>query len=387
MFLETEQGTYPVFMFSPRHSFKEFYEWQNPVCETYGGEYRYRFHQEPRIEIQYELIKRDTDCLVIRNLFKEYVSKPWVVPVWSEDSYVGALSSNTTFVPFDTSFGNYSRFAFIYESDAKNEGAEIVEKRADGIVVKKPLINNYKRAIVMPAYLGFVKDNIGYGQVQGNTVFSFNFKIIETPPYIGKKVFPEEGEYSTAQCLFDNYTFTDIRENVYSNVEFIDNGFGVMAVEPTRLALTNTGTLNYLASTKAQQWRWKQFLYFLSGKYTPFYISAQHSQSKIVYLHSVYVDGYIKDVVEGTYFSDTRRFPQITCYYDPYLNIVEVVQILNAIRYQNTNSEIVFTDRTLFFDEGYRWEIVNQCRLDTNRVTLDYHDDIMECSVFVRILR
>ncbi len=96
---------------------------------------------------------------------------------------------------------------------------------------------------------------------------------------------------------------------------------------------------------------------------------------------------YIKYVVEGTYFSDTGRFPQITCYYDPYLNIVGVVQILNAIRYQDTNSEIVSTDCALFFDEGYRWEIVNQCRLDTNRVTLDYHDDIMECSVFVRILR
>ncbi len=393
MFISTNEGEYPVFNILPGAKHKEVYEWPTAVCETYTSEHRYLLRKEPRMSMQYGFILRDNESFVLYHFLKSHVSSKWLVPVWSESTEVGELTSNTTFIPFDTSFGNYSKYAYLYESPDKNEGVVISGIAQDGITIESPVAYNYTHAYIMPAHFCIINDNIAYRQVEGNSEFIVPFLMVDFAPDIGRPMFPE-CDYDTTydkpkipQCLFDNYTFSDITENMYTGLELMDFGRGPIVAETKRVFNTHTGILNYLAPTKQDSWKWKRFLYFLAGKYRGFYMPLSGTYSHVDILDYVWGGSSMGYLVDGLRFTSLNIFPQKMYHYDPDSNRAKVVNITGAVKYENENKEVLFTN-TYLYSPFYKTknELVNAYRLDTNSITLDYDGDTMKCSMAVRMI-
>ena len=389
-----------VFYWEPLRNITEKLEWLTDVVETYSSEYRIALRPSPRRIITYSFSKKPQEGSVMELFTKRQITKKIGVPIWFEAEKVPLITSGTTILNFNTKNAYYTNMVFIWEKDNKYEAIEIENIREDGIDLKQPIRNNYTNALVMPLLTGTIQDGVymrkDYGVTHASTTFIIiddNYMTEEHDPY----TFTNYPKYYTKLILDDaDVKVEEFNERIYAASEFIDNGQGLIVIEPNRNVIEKTSVLGKITKTKEELYTWKEVLCSLRGRLNSFYIPSFRNEIRLV--EEVEQDAEIVRIrgpklsSYGTFSTPTLLKTKLSQM--PYL----VVEITGATSIPDSDDEYI-TVNTVF--EGFsfggfpykvrpedviRWDIINPVRLDTDQVTLEYEGEVSKCSIPIKVI-
>jgi len=370
-----------VFYWMPRRQFTEKLEWLTDLIETYSDEQRIALRIAPRRHITYSYVKTPQYGSEMITLTKAWVFRTWGVPIWAEAEKIASIPSGATTISFNTKNASYDNAAFIWESDDKNEAVNIVTLRDNGIDIDQPVKHNYTNALIMPLLFGIMQDGLhmkkDYAVVQASATFT-----IVDDKYVGAQNYPTLDGYPILRDV--GVKVEEFNERIYRASEFIDNGQGLIEVEPNRSVIEKTSLLGKVTANKTDLWRWRQFLHWLSGRQKTFLLPT--FQRDIHLIEPLY-SGATSAKIKGLGLSNYATFPMRTAiiFRD---GTMQYRNITSASPIPDSDDEYIVIDQgftvNVYPEDIKRWEIINLMRLDTDEVTLEYNGLIVKCSIPVR---
>ena len=370
-----------VFYWMPKKDFTEKLEWLTDVIETYSDEQRIALRIAPRRHITYSYTKTPHYGSEIATLAKAWVFRTWGVPIWAEAEKIASIPSGATTISFNTKNASYDNAAFIWESDDKNEAVNIVTLRDNGIDIDQPVKHNYTNALIMPLLFGIMQDGLhmkkDYAVVQASATFT-----IVDDKYVGTQNYPTLDGYPILRDV--GVKVEEFNERIYRASEFIDNGQGLIEVEPNRSIIEKTSLLGKVTANKVDLWRWRQFLHWLSGRQKTFLLPTFMQDIKLIEMLG---SGATSAKIKGLGLSNYGTFPMRSAitFSD---GSIQYRKIMSALPIPDSDDEYIVIDQgftvNVYPEDVKRWEIINLMRLDTDEVTLEYNGLIVKCSIPVR---
>jgi hypothetical protein len=370
-----------VFHWMPRRQFTERLEWLTDLIETYSDEQRIALRIAPRRHITYSYAKTPHHGSQIATVAKGWVFRTWGVPIWVEAEKIVSIPQGATTISFDTRYASYTNAAFIWENDDKHEAVNIVTLRDDGIDIDQPILRNYNNALIMPLLFGNVQDGIhmkkDYAVVQASATFT-----IVDDKYVGVQNYPTLDGYPILRDV--GVKVEEFNERIYRASEFIDNGQGLIEVEPNRSIIEKTSLLGKITATKADLWRWRQFLHWLSGRQKTFLLPTFMQD---IHLIEMLGSGATSAKIKGLGLSNYGTFPMRSAitFSD---GSTQYRKIMSASPIPDSEDEYIVLDQSftvnVYPEDIKRWEFIDLVRLDTDEVTLEYNGLIVKCSIPVR---
>jgi hypothetical protein len=370
-----------VFYWMPKKDFTEKLEWLTDLIETYSDEQRIALRIAPRRHITYSYAKTPHYGSEMATLAKAWVFRTWGVPIWAEAEKIASISSGVTTISFDTRYASYTNAAFIWESDDKNEAVNIVTLRDNGIDIDQPVKHNYSNALIMPLLFGIMQDGLhmkkDYAVVQASATFT-----IVDDKYVGAQNYPTLDGYPILRDV--GVKVEEFNERIYRASEFIDNGQGLIEVEPNRSIIEKTSLLGKVTANKVDLWRWRQFLHWLSGRQKTFLLPTFMQDIKLIEMLG---SGATSAKIKGLGLSNYGTFPMRSAitFSD---GSIQYRKIMSALPIPDSDDEYIVIDQgftvNVYPEDIKRWEIINLMRLDTDEVTLEYNGLIVKCSIPVR---
>jgi len=373
-----------VFYWMPKKDFTEKLEWLTDVIETYSDEQRIALRIAPRRHITYSYTKTPHYGSVIATLAKAWVFRTWGVPIWVEAEKVSSIPSGAMTISFDTRYASYTNAAFIWESDDKNEAVNIVTLRDNGIDIDQPVKHNYKNALIMPLLFGITQDGIHMKKDYAVTYASATFTIVDDK-YVGAQNYPTLDGYPILRDV--GVKVEEFNERIYRASEFMDNGQGLIEVEPNRSIVEKTSLLGKVTATKPALWSWRQFLHWLGGRQKTFLLPTFQQD---VHLIEPLYSGATSAKIKGLGLSNYATFPMRTAilFED---GTIQYRKITSASPIADSDDEYVTIDQAftqdVYPEDIRRWEFINLARLDTDEVTFEYEGMVMKCSIPVRMVK
>jgi hypothetical protein len=370
-----------VFYWMPRRQFTEKLEWLTDLIETYSDEQRIALRIAPRRHITYSYTKTPHYGSEIATLAKAWVFRTWGVPIWAEAEKIASIPSGATTISFNTKNASYDNAAFIWESDDKNEAVNIVTLRDNGIDVDQPILRNYSNALIMPLLFGIVQDGIHMKKDYAVVQASATFTIIDDK-YIGAQNYPTLDGYPILRDV--GVKVEEFSERIYRASEFIDNGQGLIEVEPNRSIVEKTSLLGKVTANKTDLWRWRQFLHWLSGRQKTFLLPTFMQDIRLIEMLG---SGATSAKIKGLGLSNYGTFPMRSAitFSD---GSIQYRKIMSASPIPDSDDEYIVIDQgftvNVYPEDIKRWELVDLVRLDTDEVTLEYNGLIVKCSIPVR---
>ena len=370
-----------VFYWMPRRQFTEKLEWLTDLIETYSDEQRIALRIAPRRHITYSYTKTPHYGSEIATLAKAWVFRTWGVPIWAEAEKIASIPSGATTISFNTKNASYDNAAFIWESDDKNEAVNIVTLRDNGIDIDQPVKHNYSNALIMPLLFGIMQDGLhmkkDYAVVQASATFT-----IVDDKYVGAQNYPTLDGYPILRDV--GVKVEKFNERIYRASEFIDNGQGLIEIEPNRSIIEKTSLLGKVTANKTDLWRWRQFLHWISGRQKTFLLPTFMQD---IHLIEMLGSGATSAKIKGLGLSNYGTFPMRTAitFND---GSIQYRKIMSASPIPDSDDEYIVIDQgftvNVYPEDVKRWEIINLMRLDTDEVTLEYNGLIVKCSIPVR---
>jgi len=335
----------------------------------------------PRRHITYSYTKTPHYGSEIATLAKAWVFRTWGVPIWAEAEKIASIPSGATTISFNTKNASYDNAAFIWESDDKNEAVNIVTLRDNGIDIDQPVKHNYTNALIMPLLFGIMQDGLhmkkDYAVVQASATFT-----IVDDKYVGTQNYPTLDGYPILRDV--GVKVEEFNERIYRASEFIDNGQGLIEVEPNRSIIEKTSLLGKVTANKVDLWRWRQFLHWLSGRQKTFLLPTFMQDIKLIEMLG---SGATSAKIKGLGLSNYGTFPMRSAitFSD---GSIQYRKIMSALPIPDSDDEYIVIDQgftvNVYPEDIKRWEIINLMRLDTDEVTLEYNGLIVKCSIPVR---
>lgn len=369
-----------VFKWIPRYQMKETLEWKTDIIETITGEQRIALRKVPRQLLNFNLIKTPKTAAELQTVFRKWAYRNWVVPIWQEQRRVTSAQQGATSISFDTANTSHvvNGYAVIWESDDKAEAVNVINVRSNGIDISQGLSNTYANALVMPARVGITPNGLNIKRLGKHaSEFAVTFLIVNDVDYSATS-YPT---YSGYEVLTDgNVMIGNIEESIAQTTQMIDNGQGIIVVEPVRKYIEGRKTIGKFAKTQTSIWKWKQWLYSKKGKYKAFWLPSFANDiqpTAIIYANNTYVD--IENIALNTY----GEFPIAT----------QLVLKNGAIYYRKiTGATLTPNGETISFDSAFgidiapedihRWSFMSLVRFDTDSIDLDYTGiDYMSCNI------
>lgn len=370
-----------VFYWMPRRQFTERLEWLTDLIETYSDEQRIALRVAPRRHITYSYAVTPHYASEMFTLAKAWVFRTWGVPIWTEAERVASIPQGAMTINFDTRYASYVDSAFIWENDDKHEVANIVTLRDNGIDIDQPIKRTYTNPLIMPLLFGIMQDGLhmkkDYAVVQASATFT-----IVDDKYVGAQNYPTLDGYPILRDV--GVKVEEFNERIYRASEFIDNGQGLIEVEPNRSIVEKTSLLGKVTANKTDLWRWRQFLHWLSGRQKTFLLPTFMQDIRLIEMLG---SGATSAKIKGLGLSNYGTFPMRTAitFSD---GTMQYRKIMSASPIPDSEDEYIVLDQSftvnVYPEDIKRWEFIDLVRLDTDEVTLEYNGLIVKCSIPVR---
>lgn len=373
-----------VFYWVPSSKYTEKLEWLTDIIETYTDEQRFALRTAPRRSITYSYVKTPHYGSEIATLTKGWVFRTWGVPIWAEAEKIQWAPNGATTISFDTRNASYTNSAFIWESDDKHEAINIVTLRDNGIDSDQPIKHEYSNAFIMPLFFGITQDGVHIEKDYSVVQASATFTMIDDK-YVGAQSYPTFEGYPVLRDGGVKVEKFDRR--IYRASEFIDNGQGLIEVEPNRSIIEETGMIGKITTTKADLWKWRQFLHWLYGRQQTFLLPTFQRDIQLIGLLG---SGATSVKIRGIGLSNYGTFPMWTAV--TFRNgTIQYRKIMSAFPIPDSDDEYIIIDSgftTDVYPEDIRmWEFLNLVRLDTDEVTLEYEGVVVKCSIPVKVVK
>lgn len=253
--------------FPPAEEMIESLEWSTDVIRAKAGEQRLALREAPRQSFAMTHYLRPQQYARARAMV--YRHEQFIVPVWPERTFVGAISAGAASLALDTSAADYRARAVIWQSD---ELCEVVDLSAVGgsSLTVSAVANDYTAAFVMPARLADAPQGFQGSRTDPNeTQATIEFRAVDNAD-LGGNTYPVFGGFPV-QTIPSQVTGS-LSEAVLADVEIADNEAGIPIETPRYDRPTRQFSSAWAVHTLADLWELRQFLHYLRGKQKTFWL-------------------------------------------------------------------------------------------------------------------
>jgi hypothetical protein len=266
--------------FAAAQEITEVLEWRTDVLQSQAGEQRIALRSRPR-----EIITLQHRCDALgmaraAELARAGFAGEWRVPLWHMAVQpTGDVVQGATDIAVDTSVADFrAGDAVVLAVDGREASlAEIVDVEADRLILVEPLgarlpaaIVAASRIAVAPVRPGLLSAPVEIARRRQNDgMVTATFLLRDAldltapvlPTYLGRPV-------QTDPSL----TRSSITASLRRAVEYVDNGFGPVVVEPLRDVFERGEAITLKAQGAAERWALRRWLWSLRGRQTSFWL-------------------------------------------------------------------------------------------------------------------
>lgn len=262
-----------VWPFIPQTQHGETMEWLTDIIPSFNNEQRLALRPEPRQSFTYEFQLDERQFSRAKAICTQWAHRVYGIAVWSEATFIGALSAGATAVFLDTAYADYREndIFLIWESDTKFEAVENLEVLADRLNLKLPLENAYTNAYVAPLRfartlqgMDFRRRSDAYAIARGTFLVTQNADLgasVGYDTYRSKDVIPDR-----------TIIVNDIRERISRQVDIFDNGSGPIEIEIKNNWVNNTQVISFDTVNREERWAARQWIHSRRGKQKGFWL-------------------------------------------------------------------------------------------------------------------
>jgi hypothetical protein len=273
-------GPPPLWPFPATQEITEVLEWRTDVLQSRAGEQRIALRSHPR-----EIVTLQHRCDALgmaraAELVRAGLAGEWLVPLWHMAVQPTAdIAQGATEIPVDTTVADFrvGEAVAIAVDGREASRVEIVSVGADRLILAEPLgallpaanlaPQRFSIAPVRAASLSATVEIVRRRQNDGMVTATFvlrdapNFTTPAMPSYLGRPV-------QTDPSL----TRSPITVSLRRSVEYVDNGFGPVVLEPLRDKFERGETITLKAQGATKRWALRRWLWSLRGRQTSFWL-------------------------------------------------------------------------------------------------------------------
>ncbi|GHC33366.1 hypothetical protein GCM10007291_38000 [Gemmobacter nanjingensis] len=270
----------PIWPFPAAQEITEVLEWRTDVLQSQAGEQRIALRSRPReiVTLQHRL-----DALGMARaaeLVRAGFAGEWRVPLWHMAVQpTGDVAQGATEIAVDTSVADFrAGDAVAVAVDGREASvAEIADIEADRLILAEPLATQLPGASVAAARITVapVRSGIPSAPVeivrrrQNDGMVTATF-LLRDAPDLSAPVMPT---YLGRPVQTDpSLTRSPITASLRRAVEYVDNGFGPVVVEPLRDLFERGEAITLKAQGAAESWALRCWLWSLRGRQTSFWL-------------------------------------------------------------------------------------------------------------------
>ena len=153
-------------------------EWKTDIHEAVAGaEDATKVRDVPRQVYSIEAFASADDKARVFNLLYSGLTSQWGVPVWSEETYIGSISSGSR-IDFDTTFKDYrsGSLAIIYTSPGSFQVVTVSEL-TDTYITTSEAFSAAKNVFIAPLRIGHIKGRSSRSFNQRDEIISISFEM------------------------------------------------------------------------------------------------------------------------------------------------------------------------------------------------------------------
>jgi hypothetical protein len=263
---------YQLWPFRPQIPAQETLEWLTDMLASRTGEQRIALRSAPRQLLAYSFRTLPAMLGWAKAFAQRRAGAPLSIPIWIEQQVVGNIGSADTTIACDTTWGDWrvGVGVMIWE-DWDNHVIAIVTAVSDTqLTLLGAVGQDFTRPTIAPIRSALATEGF---QVRRDTTYqdvSAKFQSLDNIFLDGDAGYPQ---YQGLDVLDETpKLIADISESIVRAAEYVDNGFGPIAVE-TLLTYADFGQmLGFHEYRGARLWRRRVWLHSLMGKQKPFWL-------------------------------------------------------------------------------------------------------------------
>lgn len=270
----------PMWPFPAAQEITEVLEWRTDVLSSRAGEQRIALRPRPREIITFRHRLDALGMARAAELARSYFTGDWNVPLWHMALQPDAdLAQGDTEILINTTVADYRAGSLVAIAVDGGDVAvpEIATVQADRLILTEPLALQLlavtvaaRRITVAPIRAGMLTSAIEIARRrQGDGTVAASFLLRDAseltvpvlPIYLGRPV-------QTDPSLVRRPLATTLRRAV----EYVDNGFGPVMIEPVRDVFECSEAITLKAQGPAARWALRHWLWSLRGRQASFWL-------------------------------------------------------------------------------------------------------------------
>ena len=259
----------------PQTSFTEVLEWKTDVIRAKGAEQRFALRTRPRQVFNFTYVMDPPAFSKAKSFSRSQAEKEFLLPRWGDLSYLGAISSTTTILNFDTRFANYAEGAqvIVYDEYDHYEAATILTLTDTSITLVTGLTKDYTKAVVAPLQIAtFINFFEADRQKAEFIKATASFQSLDSTDLAA--LWQEEYPFFRGhEVMMDRPIVTgDIREAYKSDISQVDDGVALIWRGTQRNYPTKEAQVAWHLLSREELWSLRLWLYTRRGKWRGFWL-------------------------------------------------------------------------------------------------------------------
>lgn len=249
--------------------FEEELEWLSEVITANdGSEQRIQHRQKPRQSFNGQYFVPYDQVSRVDNIVYGWLGKRWAIAVWSE-SQITTLPTSTDTIPCETGTTDIRAggLVMIWANPTKYEIIEVAVINTGNIVLTRPTVNDYPRALVMPVRSGLAGERMRVTKNGTDAFLTAAFEVTDnimlTPAapaqFLGEDIYFDD--------ILMERSFTDEYKNRIDRVDF---GTAIETYRPWKYR-TVRRTHHFVCQDRSETWAFRNWLHRRDGKIKPFW--------------------------------------------------------------------------------------------------------------------
>jgi hypothetical protein len=262
----------PVLSLQPQLPVKEGVQWLTDVTTSRNGkETRRKLVDQPRQDFVFSYPANNGEQRRAFNLIYGKRGTGWMIPIWTEARYVGAVSAGVTTIPGDVS--NYDfrlgEFAILWQGVDDWQIVNI-QSFSSGQIVTNTLARAFTAAWLMPLRAGFMRDNPVKKFNGRESTYEIKFQIQTNfaPTAMSAPTQFLAEDLSTEQPLLSGDQSSD---SIFADLDINDEDLGIITFYAPWLNNKIARTHSREAVGAAEAIALRRWLYRRQGKYKAFW--------------------------------------------------------------------------------------------------------------------
>lgn len=265
-----------VWPFRPLQGCIETLEFFSEVLESYTGEQRIALRSAPRQNFDYShRFATNRELAIARAIARQNVNQEIYVPVWPEETRnLGVIGSGDDSIAFDTSYADYrvGGFAMIFNGFENYVVSEISAIDSGLLTFTDVIGTDFSNASIIPIRRAFSVNGYNVNRQATYSDVSVQYMMRDNIDLFDSYVSPYP-QFNSKDVITDRpVLFEAVSENLVRAAEYIDNGFGLVTLEPVKNYTDFGQTVSFYETRGENLWNRRLWIHSLRGKQKSFYL-------------------------------------------------------------------------------------------------------------------